>query len=111
MDGLSLNPIYYTSEHLAFVDSVKRFVEKEISPYVNEWDEAGTFPRELYQKAASIGLLGLGFDAEHGGIPEADAFHVLLAAIEMAKAASGGVHISLMIHSIGTPPIHHFARP
>jgi acyl-CoA dehydrogenase len=28
MDGLSLNPIYYTSEHLAFADSVKRFVEK-----------------------------------------------------------------------------------
>lgn len=111
MDGLSLNSIYYTSEHLAFADSVKHFVEKEISPYVNEWDEAGTFPRELYQKAASFGLLGLGFDAEHGGIPEADAFHVLLAAIEMAKAASGGVHISLMIHSIGTPPIHHFARP
>ena len=53
MDGLSLNPIYYTSEHLAFADSVKRLVEKEISPYVNEWDEAGTFPRELYQKAAS----------------------------------------------------------
>ena len=110
MDGL-FNPIYYTAEHRAFADSVKRFVEKEISPYVNEWDEAETFPRELYQKAASVGLLGLGFDAEHGGIPDADAFYVMLAAIEMAKAASGGVHISLMIHSIGTPPIHHFAQP
>ena len=48
MDGLSLNPIYYTSEHRAFASSIKRFVEKEISPYVNEWDEAETFPRELY---------------------------------------------------------------
>ena len=111
MDGLSLNPIYYTSEHRAFADSVKRFVEKEISPYVNEWDEAGSFPRALYQKAANVGLMGLGYDAEHGGIPDADAFYVMLAAIEMAKAGSGGVHISLMIHSIGTPPIHHFARP
>jgi acyl-CoA dehydrogenase len=110
MDGL-FNPIYYTAEHRAFASSVKRFVEKEISPYVNEWDEAGIFPQELYQKAASVGLLGLGFDAEHGGIPDADAFYVMLAAIEMAKAASGGVHISLMIHSIGTPPIHHFAQP
>ena len=111
MDGLSLNPIYYTSEHRAFADSVKRFVEKEISPYVNEWDEAGSFPRALYQKAANVGLMGLGYDAEHGGIPDADAFYVMLAAIEMAKAGSGGVHISLMIHSIGTPPIYHFARP
>ena len=47
MDGL-FNPIYYTAEHRAFASSVKRFVEKEISPYVNEWDEAGIFPRELY---------------------------------------------------------------
>ena len=60
MDGL-FNPIYYTAEHRAFASSIKRFVEKEISPYVNEWDEAETFPRELYQKAASVGLLGLGF--------------------------------------------------
>ena len=89
MDGLSLNPIYYTSEHRAFADSVKRFVEKEISPYVNEWDEAGSFPRALYQKAANVGLMGLGYDAEHGGIPDADAFYVMLAAIEMAKAGSG----------------------
>ena len=39
MDGL-FNPIYYTAEHRAFASSIKRFVEKEISPYVNEWDEA-----------------------------------------------------------------------
>lgn len=31
MDGLSLNPIYYTSEHLAFADSVKRFVERKFT--------------------------------------------------------------------------------
>ena len=66
------------------IDDYKRFVEKEISPYVNERDEAGIFPRELYQKAASVGLMGLGYDAEHGGIPDADAFYVMLAAIEMA---------------------------
>lgn len=110
MDNLN-NPIYYTAEHRAFADSVKKFVEKEISPFVNEWDEAETFPRTLYQKAAAIGLLGLGFDDEHGGISDADAFHVFLAAVETAKAGSGGVHISLMIHTIGTPPIHHFAQP
>ena len=110
MDHLN-NPIYYTAEHRAFADSVKKFVEKEISPFVNEWDEAETFPRALYQKAAAIGLLGLGFDDEHGGISDADAFHVFLAAVETAKAGSGGVHISLMIHTIGTPPIHHFAQP
>ncbi|MBS6928798.1 MAG: acyl-CoA dehydrogenase family protein, partial [Finegoldia magna] len=63
------NPIYYNEQHIAFADNVRRFVQKEMAPFVNEWDEAETFPRELYKKAAEIGLLGLGFSEEYGGIP------------------------------------------
>ncbi|MGS5781131.1 acyl-CoA dehydrogenase family protein, partial [Acinetobacter baumannii] len=57
---MQLNPIYYNEQHIAFADNVRRFVQKEMTPFVNEWDEAETFPRELYKKAAEIGLLGLG---------------------------------------------------
>src|SRR5258708_8342239 len=52
---------FYTAEHEAYREVVRRFVEKEIEPYAHEWDEAGGFPRGLYEKAAAIGLLGLGF--------------------------------------------------
>lgn len=52
--------------------------------------------------------MGLGFSEEYGGIPDADPFYSLLAGIEMAKAGSGGVHTSLMVHTIGAPPIQHF---
>ena len=52
---------FYTAEHIAYRDVVRRFVEKEIEPYAHEWDEAGSFPRVLYEKAAEIGLLGLAF--------------------------------------------------
>lgn len=55
------NPAYYRPEHIELQDTLRRFVAKEISPYVNDWDEAGEFPRELYEKAARIGLLGIGF--------------------------------------------------
>ena len=58
---------FYTAEHEAYRDVVRRFVEKEIAPFAHEWDEAGGFPRELYEKAAAIGLLGLGFPEEYGG--------------------------------------------
>ena len=70
------NPIYYTDQHFAFSDSVRKFVQKELMPHINAWEEAETFPRELYQKAADIGLLGLGFDENYGGIAGTDAFHV-----------------------------------
>ena len=57
--------LFYDESHDAFRATVRRFVEKEIAPYVDEWDEAGGFPRELYRKAADVGILGLGYP---GGI-------------------------------------------
>ncbi|MEE8546063.1 MAG: acyl-CoA dehydrogenase family protein, partial [Alphaproteobacteria bacterium] len=95
---------YYAAEHEAFRETMRRFVEREIAPFVDEWDEAEGFPRELYLKAAAVGLLGIGFPEELGGVP-ADLFHGLVAAQELARAGSGGVCAGLMSHTIGTPPI------
>jgi len=95
---------FYTAEHEAFRDSVRAFVRKEIEPFVTEWDEAGTFPRELYKKAADIGLIPLGYPEEYGGI-EADLFYMIIAAQELAMAGCGGLSASLMSHGIGSPPI------
>ena len=105
MSDLRLNPVYYSPEHLALRETVRRFVAKEITPFVNEWDEAGAFPRELYAKAAEVGLLGIGFPEEYGGVPGVDYFHRLVASIELAQCAAGGVVASLMSHSIGAPPV------
>lgn len=95
---------YYTADHEAFRDQLRRFVAKEIAPYADQWDEAGEFPRELYQKAAAIGLLQLNFPEEYGGIA-ADRFYAIIAGQELARAGSGGVAASLMSHTIGCPPI------
>ncbi len=95
---------YYGAEHEAFRDTMRRFVGREIAPFVDEWDEAETFPRELYRKAADVGLLGLGFPEEYGGIAT-DQFFRLIASQELARAGAGGVSASLMSHTIGAPPI------
>ncbi|MEO7336074.1 MAG: acyl-CoA dehydrogenase family protein [Caldimonas sp.] len=91
-------------EHTLFRDSVRAFVAAEIAPHVNAWDEAGTFPRELYRRAASIGLLGLGYPEDLGGTP-ADGWFRLIATEEIARAGSGGLMASLFSHNIGLPPI------
>jgi len=105
MQQLRLNRAWYRQEHLDFRESVRRFVAREITPYVQQWDEAETFPRELYRKAADVGLLGLGFPEEYGGVGGIDYFHRLVASVELAQCGSGGVLASLMSHSIGSPPI------
>ncbi len=98
---------YYTAEHAAFRDTVRRFVAREIEPYATEWDEAGEFPRELYKKAAALGLLQLRFPEEYGGIA-CDRFYHIVYAQELARAGCGGISASLNSHTIGAPPIARF---
>ena len=102
-DTRRLSP-FYSDEHEAFRHTVRRFVEREIMPHVDQWDEAEEFPRELYVKAAAAGLLQLGFPEEYGGVP-VDPFFGIIKAEEMARHGSGGVNASLNSHTIGCPPI------
>jgi acyl-CoA dehydrogenase len=100
---------YYTAEHEAYRDSLRSFIAREIEPHAEAWDEAGTFPRELYKKAADIGMIPLGFPEEFGGV-EADLFYLIIASQELARPGVGGLSASLMSHNIGTPPIVRAGR-
>jgi acyl-CoA dehydrogenase len=100
---MTLSP-FYTAEHEAFRDSVRRFVAREIEPHADAWDEAGEFPRELYARAAGIGLLGMGFPEQYGGVAT-DRFHAIIATQELTRCGAGGICASLMSHTIGAPPI------
>ncbi len=100
---MNLHPAF-SEEHERYRDTVRRFVAKEIIPYVNAWDEAEEFPRELYRKTAAAGILGVGFPEEYGGTP-ADFFFRIVSAEEFAQAGAGGLSASLFSHTIGAPPI------
>jgi acyl-CoA dehydrogenase len=96
---------FYTEDHEAWRRTLRRWMDHEVAPFVNEWDEAETFLRELYQKASEIGLLRLGFPEEYGGIPDKDPFLTIVSTEELNRPACGGLAASLMSHSIGAPPI------
>lgn len=105
-DATRLPSPHLNDTHEAWRQSVRAFVAQEIAPNVNDWDEAGAFPRELHQKAAAAGLIGLGFPERYGGVSEGvDVFHSLIASEELARAGSGGLIAGLMTHGIGLPPI------
>jgi acyl-CoA dehydrogenase len=97
-------PHYFSAEHELFRASLRDFVAREISPFVNDWDEAGTFPRSLYRRMAELGATGIGFDETYGGTP-GDVFLKIVMAEEMARCGAGGVCASLGSHTIGLPPV------
>ena len=95
---------YFDDTHRMVRDTVRSFVEREILPYVNDWEEAGEFPRELYKKAADAGILGIGAPEKWGGSGE-DGFMKVAACEEMVRCTSGGVGASLGSLDIGLPPV------
>ena len=99
------NNLFYNESHDAWRQELRKFVSKEIVPFVEEWEEAGEFSRELYKKAGEFGLLGMGYPEKYGGTSEGiDIFHGIVTSEELAQGC-GGVAASLLSLNISLPLI------
>jgi len=98
-----------TAEHHEWRAQLRRFIDREIMPFAEDWDESGSIPDELWTKSAEIGLLGMGYPEEFGGVSEGiDLWHGIILNEEMARVAVGGVAATLLVHGIGLPPVINF---
>src|SRR5512139_3455776 len=95
---------YFTESHNMLRASVRKFIAREVAPYVDHWEKEETFPRELYRKAGDAGFLGLCYPEELGGTP-ADLFHMVAYTEELMRCGSVGLSSSLNCGSIAVPPI------
>lgn len=95
---------YFGETHNLVRQTVRRFVEREIKPFVDEWEEQGEFPIELYHKAGETGILGIGYPDAYGG-SGGDVFLKIAASEEMMRCGSGGVAAGLGSLDIAIPPI------
>ncbi|MCW8842278.1 MAG: acyl-CoA dehydrogenase family protein [Rhodobacteraceae bacterium] len=98
---------YFDETHAIVRESARRFVAREIKPYVEDWEAAGQFPRDLYRKAGEAGLLGIGYPESLGG-SEGGVFQKLVWVEELMRAGSGGLAASLGSLDIGLPPVVRF---
>lgn len=57
----------FSEEHLALQKTVREFVQKEVAPYIKEWDEKEHFERSVFDKMAELGLLGICIPEKYGG--------------------------------------------
>jgi acyl-CoA dehydrogenase len=105
-DSARLPNPHLTQEHEAWRDQLRRFVDAEIAPFADDWDEAGHIPDTLWPRAAAIGLLGLGYPEAYGGTSEnIDSWYQWITNEELNRFGVGGVTASLMVHGIGLPPV------
>ncbi|MGZ4472335.1 MAG: acyl-CoA dehydrogenase family protein [Nocardioidaceae bacterium] len=96
---------FWSAEQAALMDSARAFVRAEVVPHLQDWEDAGSVPRELHAAAAKLGLLGLGVPEELGGSGGSflDALAVTEACTE--AGASSGLLAALFTSGIALPHI------
>jgi acyl-CoA dehydrogenase len=98
----------FTDEHEELRSSIRGFLDRELAPHAQEWEDARWFPDEVFGKLASQGLLGLKYPAEYGG-QGGDYLHEAVLVEELARIGSGGTAAGIGAHiNIATPPIWKF---
>ena len=99
--------INYSEEHKIFRDSLRKFLDKEVVPHIDEWEEAGIVPRSVWKKMGEQGFLCMNVPEEYGGLA-ADFLYSVIITEETTKSGFSGLTASL--HSdIVVPYITSFA--
>lgn len=99
----------FTDEHHSFRQTLRRFIEKEINPHVDAWEEAEIFPaHDLFKKMGDLGFLGVSYPEEYGGLGQDYWFNVVLAE-ELGRIPCGGIPMAIAVQTdMATPALNDF---
>ncbi len=86
-----------TENQKMIAQMVRDFAEKEIRPYVMEWDESQVFPRDVFTKMGELGLMGVLVPQEYGG--SGMGYNEYIKVIEEVAKVCGSVGLSLAAHN------------
>ena len=99
----------FTDDHLALQDSLRRFCETEINPFIDEWEKAEIFPaKELFRKMGKLGFLGVNKPVEYGG-QGLDYSYAAAFAEGLSAIRCGGVPMAIGVQTdMATPALARF---
>ena len=94
---------FFSEEHRIFRRTVRKFVDEELNPCVNEWEAAGRFPKEVYRCLGELGALGIRYPTEYGGAG-ADIWTTVVFCEELGRCRSRGLTMSVLVHTDMSSP-------
>src|SRR3954471_3757678 len=89
---------WFRPEHELLRDQLRRFVEEEIKPRADAWEEQGFVPRDVLRRMGELGFFGIRYPAAYGG-SEMDALGTVVLAEELGRSGYGGVAITVLVHT------------
>jgi len=100
--------MYFNEDHNALRALIKRFVDKELNPYVDQWEETTAPLHQIFQKLGELGLLGVRYDPKYGG-QGLDYWFDLVYLEELGHIRAMGLQAAIAVQThLATPAIHEF---
>ncbi len=93
-----MNSSYFTEEHKAFRKSFQDFLQKEVIPNIDTWEEVGFIDKSIFKKFGEMGYFGLNYPEENGGL-NLDLFYTVIFLEELQKINSGGFAAAMWAHT------------
>ena len=94
----SQNSPYFTAEHDMLRESLRRFLETDVKPHADKWEEAGFVPRHVLAKMGENGFLGIRHAEQYGGA-NMDVLGTVVLAEELGRSTYGGFAVTVLVHT------------
>ena len=104
--GLSVK--IFNEQHEMFRQAVRSFVEKEVAPHIEEWEEAGQIPKSIWPRMGQLGFLGIEYDEKYGG-GGADFLTTVVLCEEMARSRCASIAMAVGVHTDMASPHLYWA--
>jgi acyl-CoA dehydrogenase len=88
----------FDEQHEMFRQAVRAFVQKEVEPHVEEWEQAGEIPKSIWPRMGALGFLGVEYDEKYGGAG-ADVLTTAVLCEEMARARCASLAMAVGVHT------------
>ncbi|MFV0248891.1 MAG: acyl-CoA dehydrogenase family protein [Tenacibaculum sp.] len=90
--------MYFTEEHRIFRESFKDFLQKEVVPHIDKWEQDGAVERFIWKIFGEMGYFGINQPKAYGGL-ELDFFYTVIFLEELQKINSGGFAANIWAHA------------
>ena len=92
-----MNSLYFNEEHEFFRQSFRDFLQKEVVPHIDKWEETGTIERFIWKKMGEMGYFGISYPEKYGGL-DLDVFYLVIYLEELQRINSGGFAAAMWVH-------------
>ena len=93
-----MSSLYFSEEQDMLREQIRRFIDEEVKPHGEQWEEDNMVPRDVLQKMGELGFLGIRYDEKYGG-SNMNTLGTVVLGEELGRSSFGGFAATVSVHT------------